>query len=300
MSDFTTVISKAEAKKAKAAAKKTQEFDISSKELFDCIVPGLHSGTVDITSLSLAQRLALLEGPTISLFVGNVLIRKNVPKRALMAVSAKVNDFIRKDPSRGIFHFPDSTVDISAVREVLDALTTFHGIGGYEVSGVQLAGRPFIEGVYIYQAGRFLGAGEHVKHIAKRLCVSISEKIIAYCELDTILKCVPASDGLFKHVANDLAHRRYKKTIPEIKEFETFLETRQALKKAMEKIDAEHQVRREALIEKKKKTGEKKRKAAMAEQQSKIQALKEKMGQGSGSVIILTAEQIDLLRKNLI
>jgi hypothetical protein len=184
--------------------------------------------------------------------------------------------------------------------EVLDALTTFHGIGGNEVWGVQLAGRPFIEGVYVYQAGRFLGAGEHVKHIAKHLRGSISEKIITYCELDTILKCVPASDALFKHVANDLAHRRYKKTIPDIEEFETFLETRQALKKAMKKIDAENQVRRDALIEKKKKAGEKKGKTAVAEQQSKIQALKEKVGKGSGGVIILTVEQVDLLRKNLV
>lgn len=71
-------------------------------------------------------------------------------------------------------------------------------------------------------------------------------------------------------VANDLTHRRHKKSIPNTKEFGTFLEKRQALKQEMEKIDAEHQARRNALIGEKKKAIENERKAGKAEEQSKL------------------------------
>lgn len=212
-----------------------------------------------------------------------------------MATAENVNDFVHEDPRNATISLPAGSVDTHALKLVLDALTTSYGIGGTNVWPVSL-GRSFMESVYIYQAGHVIGAGKHVEHIAKHLRFCISKNLPTYGELDTILKCVPTTDSLFKHLANDLAHRRHKNSIPDTKGFEAFLEKRQVLKKEMEKIDARHQARLNALIVEKKKANEKQRKARKTQEQNKLQALKAKVGKGSGNVITLTAEQAELLR----
>lgn len=288
MNDFTPIISK--------NVKKTQELALASNALFSYIYPQIQSATVDITTLTRPQRLVLLQGPKVNVFVGNTLVRASVPKRALMVSVDKRSQFYLENPRRTTIRLPVGSVDIHAMKLVLDALTTNKGIGSAECLPVP-TGKTFIEGVYIYQAGLVLRAAKNVEHILKRLRVSISSNLISYPELDTILKCVLPADPLFTHVANDLAHRRYKKAIPDVTEFEEYLNKHQALRKAMNGIDADHQAKRDERKKEKCKSNQETRQAICAARKEKVRALMEKLDKTSSGVTVLTAEEAELKRE---
>ncbi|KAF2788353.1 hypothetical protein K505DRAFT_394803 [Melanomma pulvis-pyrius CBS 109.77] len=296
MNDFTAIISKND--------KKSQELDLASNALFSDIYLQIQSAIVDITTLTQPQRLELLKGPKVNVFVGNTLMRSGVPKRALMVSVDKRSHSILKDPRRTTICLPAGLVDIPAMKLVLDALTTNKGIGKAECHPVS-TGKTFIEGVYIYKAGLVLGAGKNVEHVLKRLRYLISSSLVSYPELDTILKCVPPTNPLFVHVANDLAHRRYKKTIPDVAEFEEYLEKRKALQKAMKEIDADHQMKRnvrkeekrDAHKEEKRKVDKEARQAISDVRKEKVRALIEKLDKISSGITMLTAEEAELKRE---
>lgn len=54
----------------------------------------------------------------------------------------------------------------------------------------------------------------HTKPLLNTLRAEITDHLLTDKEMSTIFSCIPSSDPLFKHLANSLCHRRYKKEIP--------------------------------------------------------------------------------------
>ncbi|KAI0579439.1 carbonyl reductase family member 4-like [Pyrenophora tritici-repentis] len=69
-------------------------------------------------------------------------------------------------------------------------------------------------------------------------------------EMNAVATRIPNSNPLLKHLANDLCHKRFKKEIPDIVDFEYWLSRngKEGLKKQMIAIDQEHKKWREAAI----------------------------------------------------
>jgi hypothetical protein len=103
----------------------------------------------------------------------------------------------------------------------------------------------------MYQASLALGIHYgHILPLLNALCSTISSRLLTTSELDNLTHRISsATNPLFKHLANDLCHRRFKKEIPDIAKFEQWLSRKgkEGLKKAMMEIDQMHKTRREAL-----------------------------------------------------
>jgi hypothetical protein len=102
----------------------------------------------------------------------------------------------------------------------------------------------------MYQASLALGIHYgHILPLLNALCSTISSRLLTTSELDNLTHRISsATNPLFKHLANDLCHRRFKE-IPDIAKFEQWLSRKgkEGLKKAMMEIDQMHKTRRQAL-----------------------------------------------------
>lgn len=126
---------------------------------------------------------------------------------------------------------------------VLDPFTTTSSL---EAGEVKLVTSSFEKNILIYQACQALGIVSHqTKPLFTALCAEISTYLLAE-ELSLLVKSVCPCDPLFKHLANDLCHRRFKKDIPDFAAFEKWLGNRKMLQGMMMEIDRAHNKRRQA------------------------------------------------------
>jgi hypothetical protein len=202
---------------------------------------------LDVFTLQGRDRTPLLSGPKISVITdGNVVIRKNVPIRALMASSTKLHDLLLIKPKATHFCVY-GTVDHKSVESLLNIFTTK---GGLKFRQVKLGSSDLVKDVLTYQACLALGVYyTHTKPLLNLLCAEITNRLLKHEEMNTIIKRVPATDPLFKHLANSLCHRRFKKEIADVESFERWLgnDRRKGLQSAMAEIDQQHKKRREAV-----------------------------------------------------
>lgn len=202
----------------------------------------------NILTLPKEARTALLSGPKLNIIIdGNVLIRKKVPKCALLASSTKLYDLLQVRPN-GVTQFRVSRkVEKGCVEHLLDLFTTEKIL---DVSAVKLSsGDDYIADVKMYQA--CLALGIHYTHtlpLLNALRAKITNHLLTFEEMNSIVERVRETDPLFKHLANSLCHRRFKKEIADIEAFEKWLDkpSKKTLQKAMVEIDQEHKKRREA------------------------------------------------------
>jgi hypothetical protein len=236
-----TVVRRKEAEMARIAALR--------KELLpeDFPLLQLAEHPLDVFTLQGRDRAPLLSGPKISVITdGNVVIRKNVPIRALIASSTKLHDLLLIKPKATQFRIY-GTVDHKSVKSLLDMFTTKAGL---KVRQVKLGSRDLVKDVLTYQACLALGIYyTHTKPLLNLLSAEITNRLLTREEMDTIISRVPATDPLFKHLANSLCHRRFKKEIDDIVSFERWLgnDRRKVLQNAMIEIDQQHRKRRAAV-----------------------------------------------------
>jgi hypothetical protein len=201
---------------------------------------------MNIMTLIPARRIDLLSGPRLSIVAdGNIHIRKDVPMFALLASSTKLyNLTLIKEQVKQLRIF--GNVDHGSVEKLLDIFTTKKGL---EAKQISLIGTNFTQDVLLYQACLSLGIYYvHSKPLLNTPRAEISARLLTEEERNTVANRVPPTDPLLKHLANDLCHRRIKKQIPDIMEFEKLLghNRKKKLQCTMVEIDQEHKKRREA------------------------------------------------------
>jgi hypothetical protein len=202
--------------------------------------------SLNILTLTPDERTQLLSGPDTNIVAdGNVMVRRNVPIRALMASSSKLHDLVQIYPQ--IFQFRvHGRVDLKSIEHLLDLFTTEKGLAATEI---RLVGKKFVPNVLMYQACLSLGIYyAHVKPLLDAIRAEISARPLTFEEMNTIINRIPATDPLIKHLANNLCHRRIKRQIPNIEAFERWLghDTKKKLQSEMMEIDQAHKKRREA------------------------------------------------------
>lgn len=268
-------------------------------------VHSILSSTVDITTLTAAERKGLLEGPKIDIYIGNKMVFRSAAVRAFMAWSPKANTYFRANPTSQKIVFREGAADPQALVDVLKATITYYGMGGVTPATVRM-GTTTTQMVKLCQAGILLGMKDRVEHVYKRLKHVIATTLPSYEDLDAMLETIPVSDGLFKLLATSLANRRFQKRIPDPKDFETYLQRQVALKNAMDAIDATHQAERKAAreaqvaqIAQAKEEGEwaAQEKRREREVRARVAAIKEKMNATEGGIVSLTREEAELQRK---
>lgn len=211
----------------------------------DIPIKQLAEHPLDIMTLTTEKRTHLLAGPKISVIAdGNVIIRKDVPIRALMATSTKLHDLLHVKPKVTQFRVYGK-IDHKSIERLLDIFTTNNVV---EAEKIKLTSTHFAQDILLYQACASLGIYYvHVKPLLSALRAETSARPLCVEEVNTILNRVPPTDPLFKHLANDLCHRRFKKEIPDIVAFEKWLglPSKKVLQNAMVEIDRGHKIRRE-------------------------------------------------------
>jgi hypothetical protein len=203
----------------------------------DFPVPQLAEHPVDIITIKKEDRAHLLTGPKISVVAdGNVVIRKNIPIRALMASSTKLHDLLQVKRSITQFRIYGK-VDKNCIERLLDVFTTEQGLNADKIN---LVSGSLIKDILMYQACSALGIySDHSKPLLNALRAQVSVRLLTFDEMNTIINRVRSTDPLFRHLANDLCHRRYKKRIADIPAFEQWLSksSKRELKNMMMEID---------------------------------------------------------------
>jgi hypothetical protein len=203
---------------------------------------------IDILTLSTNDRKLLFEGPKISVIAdGNVIIRKGVPVRALMASCQRVHDLLHVKPRVTQFRV-FGNVDVKCIETLLDAFATDKLL---DLKHTNLITDSFEQNVLMYQATLALGINyTYTAPLLNSLRDTISSRLLTTSELNTLVHRIPSpTNPLFRDLVNNLCNRRSKKQIPDLAKFEQWLSCKgkEGLKKVMVEIDTKHPAHREAV-----------------------------------------------------
>jgi hypothetical protein len=200
----------------------------------------------NVLTLTPDERAQLLSGPVTNIVAdGHIVVRKDVPIRALMTSLVKLHDLVQINPQILQFRV-HGKVDIKSVERLLDIFTTGDGL---KTTEIKLMGKKFVPNVLMYQACLSLGIYYvHIKPLLDAIRAEISARPLTFEEMNTIVNRVPTTDPLIMHLANDLCHRRIKKQISNIETFERWLghDSKEKLQSEMVGIDQAHRKRRVA------------------------------------------------------
>ncbi|KAF2450036.1 hypothetical protein P171DRAFT_351741 [Karstenula rhodostoma CBS 690.94] len=206
------------------------------------------TGTVDIRTLSREERRGLLAGPKVTLTRGGSFFAE-VHKRAFMATSMWANGRIQARGTISVLELPPSAsrADTQALKIVIGWLSS---LGGDNIRPIPM-GANTVEACKIYHAATALGMRLHVSHIAAYFHSYIEDHstIPTYEELDAMQAAFHPDTKVYKHLVKDLAHRRHKKQIPDMKDFEAYLKKQPTLARALDEIDAKYIADRKAAKE---------------------------------------------------
>jgi len=206
--------------------------------------------SINVLSLDTKDRKVLLEGPTVDLIAHGIVVRKDVALRALIASCQKANDVTQITPRITQFHV-HGHADERSIKRLLDVFTTSKLPG---LDRVDLVSGNLRNDVLTYQACLVLGI--HYTHSAPllgTLCALVSSRLLSISELEMLVRRFPPTNPLIKHTAKELCRRRFKKQIPNIAEFEDWLnkESQEGLKKTMAACDKVHKMTRQAITRRK-------------------------------------------------
>lgn len=205
---------------------------------------GIVGNPLNIFSLPKEERAKLLSGPKITIAFEST--RRKVPTLAFMASSTRMYNLLQLKP-KITEYCVRGKVDQKSITKLLDLFTTEKML---DVSEITLSVGNFVKDLLTYQACLSLGIYyAHTLPLLNALRAQVSSRALTYEEKNTLVNRIPSSDPLFKHLANTLCHRRFKKKIPDIVAFEKWLgkDARKALQTVMVEIDQEHKRRRAAV-----------------------------------------------------
>jgi len=206
--------------------------------------------SINVLRLDTKDRKVLLEGPTVDLIARGIVIRKDVALRALIASCQKANDVVQITPQITRFRMHSHADERSIIR-LLDVFTTSKLL---RLDRVDLVSGNLRKDVLTYQA--CLALGIHYTHSApllSALCAVVSSRLLSINEFDMLVPRFSPTNPLIKHIAQELCRRRFKKQIPNLLEFENWLngKGKEGLKKAMAACDKVHKMTRQVITRRK-------------------------------------------------
>ncbi|KAH7136117.1 hypothetical protein B0J11DRAFT_519979 [Dendryphion nanum] len=154
----------------------------------------------------------------------------------LMAVSLKARERFTKSPYAAFFDIPESTIDINAVKYVLDWVQAM--FTSRHVFSIKLTNDDVLN-VKIRNAAILMGMKRYVAHFTRQYCDRIRE---GFPTFDTMIAIeehtVDDEDKLFVCLVHNLAHARRinRNSTPEA--MEKFLAKHARLRHAIDKLDA--------------------------------------------------------------
>ena len=198
------------------------------------IAGGLQEGTVGV-------RRDLWEGPTIRVMCKQTEIRPAVHKNALRAYSDAALAYLTANPAAKEWRLQQGNV--AALRDLVDA------IDAKDTPFKMPFAKSFMDGLHVYQGAAILGVlkpGIDTSSLRRFLQHRMNnlERLLEYHEVTMIVDFCPKTDPVFKQIAHNLAHKRYKGLIPDPDDFEAYLQEHTNLRDMMQEIDDEKKAAR--------------------------------------------------------
>lgn len=148
----------------------------------------------NLREMTVADRKALGNGPTITLLVGSTVIANAIPKRALMGLSGYFNDALVKHPRASKLILNPSEAKEDAVSTVIDYI-----VGNARVNTVFSLHVPkkFTAGIELYQTAIKFGMGSHANGLRRAILDELRNgDITEYAALDKLVK-LPTTDACY-------------------------------------------------------------------------------------------------------
>jgi hypothetical protein len=188
----------------------------------------------DIRDMTLQERSALFNGPSVNVMVGKENLR-GFSKHMLMAVSPRIREYFLKNPKETYIAFPAGAVAVPVMQILRDYL---RAMGTQKtVFSIKLRFN-WQQDLAIRRDCCYLGMGMYVAHFTRQYCDKVREGFVGLDNIALIEKNTADDDALFKCLANNLANMRRRGTLPDAEAFEEFLKKHPRLSQAIGSIDA--------------------------------------------------------------
>jgi hypothetical protein len=181
------------------------------------------------------ERMNLVKGPKITVYIGDLAI-KNVPKRAAMALSKKLNDYFNANPGSTRFDIDAGLLTANAVRTLLVHWPQ-RTSPKFEAHEVWIHGG-FRRNIAVLQAARFLGMERYTNNIMQHHVEYMRTQIPHYDEIATV-EAMRSSDKdpVWTTMVNHLSQLRHTGQIDDAIKFSKFLKRHPELASAMNRTD---------------------------------------------------------------
>ncbi|KAG9190852.1 hypothetical protein G6011_08940 [Alternaria panax] len=247
------------------------------------------------------QRRGLLQGPHITIHVGDTSVT-DIPKRAAMAASSVLHKHFVANPESLEYCFSRGQIHPGAVRFLLIGWMreTCNEFEAYAIP----AQKTFGENVAILRAARLLGMERYCRHILISYVDYLKTQLPSYEEISAVEQNTTSDkDPLWTAMVNHLCHDRFKGLIPNAEEFEAFLENHTRLKKAMESADNFFAVYAKQQAEGREREHRQhweqiqaEKRQRIAKEQLAVESLKKKLDEKGSGLMSVTADEAEVLR----
>ncbi|KAF2790474.1 hypothetical protein K505DRAFT_364678 [Melanomma pulvis-pyrius CBS 109.77] len=193
----------------------------------------------DVRKLSFEDRKYLATGIKVVIFFDNKAFLYEVPKRSLMAICAVAHDHFTRNRTSTELHFSSSEASKEGIREVVGWITNICNKSGTYTIKVANPSDITVDDFRTYQAASTLGLNfcyMHPLFVALKRAVEDQVKFLPYKCLDIVANLNP-NDRLFKLAASVFSNYRYGGLIPDIDDFDVFLEKNYVFKQAIIDVD---------------------------------------------------------------
>ncbi|KAI4932537.1 hypothetical protein J4E85_002935 [Alternaria conjuncta] len=252
-----------------------------------------------------AQRQALLQGPRVTIRIGDTSV-EGISKRAAMAASTVLHKHFTANPHSHEYVFSRGQIHPGAVRLLLIGWMqeTCNEFEAYAVP----AQKTFGEDVALLRAARLLGMERYCSHIHAGYVEYLKTQLPSYEEIIAVEQNATSDkDPLWTAMVNHLCHDRHKRLLPDPEDFAAFLEKHTRLRNAMESADNFFRGMAKKQVDDREKEREKERRQRwernQAEKHERIarerlaaESLRKKMDEKGSGLMTVTAEEAELLR----
>lgn len=193
----------------------------------------------DLRVMCSSELKRLSYGRTVAFQIGQTVV-DGIPRRAVMALSVRMNKYFTDNPESDAFGFPPSTVNPGAVRFIFkDWLRKqcFREDYKFDVIPSQ---RNFYLDIHVLRAAREIGIGKvYQKDLFDLYLRYVKTTLLQYEEIFAIIKYSNGNsiNPLFLAMVNHLSHVRYRNELPDPEVFAAFLSKHPFLKSAMDRVD---------------------------------------------------------------
>ncbi|EUC45361.1 hypothetical protein COCMIDRAFT_78650, partial [Bipolaris oryzae ATCC 44560] len=247
------------------------------------------------------QRQALLTGPRITIHIGNTSV-SDIYKRSAMAASSVLHRHFTNHPNSLECRFSRSQINPGAVRLLLIKWMR-EACNEFEAHAVPYQ-KTFFEDIAVLRAARLLGMERYCSHILGAYTTYLKSELPSYEEIVIIEQNATSDkDPLWTSMVNHLCHDRFKGLIPDVDEFEEFLETHDRLKTAMEAADAyfagyakRYANARESERRQRRQQNEAEKRERIEREKRTAQSLKKKLDEAGSGLMTVTADEAEMLR----